>query len=45
MSLNKNRRAEDGWDYLSIAQDIGYEGDKNWSREIFNQAETLLEDA
>ena len=37
--------AEDHWDYISAAQEIGYEGDKKWAREVFKKAESLLENS
>ena len=41
----KIESAEDHWDYISAAKEIGYEGDKKWAREVFKKAESLLENS
>ena len=37
--------AEDGYEYQDIAEDIGYDGDKKWAKEIFKKAEPIFEDS
>ena len=40
----KEKNAENDWDFRLLAEDVAEEGDKDWARELYKKAEKLTED-